>query len=55
MKTKKIDLSNMSSLIVLIVLCMYLGRLGSLTFAMALGEHMAKAEVRMPEERIVVG
>lgn len=38
-----------------LVLCMYLGRLGSLTFAMALGEHGTKTEVRMPEEKIVIG
>lgn len=40
---------------VLIILCMYAGRLGSLTFAMALGEHTAKTEVRVPEERVIVG
>lgn len=40
---------------VLIALCMYLGRLGSLTFAMALGEHSLKTEVRLPQEQIVIG
>lgn len=39
----------------LVVLCMYLGRLGSLTFAMALGEHALKTEVRVPQEQIIIG
>ncbi|MDO4739166.1 MAG: TrkH family potassium uptake protein [Eubacteriales bacterium] len=40
---------------VLIVLCMYCGRLGSLTFAMALGEHALKTEVRVPQEQVIIG
>jgi len=39
----------------IIALCMYFGRLGSLTFAMALGEHALKTEVRVPQEQIIIG
>lgn len=47
------DLSPLGSYAV--VLLMYLGRVGSVSFAVALLERKAKAPIRYPEETIIVG
>ena len=47
------DLCDFSA--VIIVLLMYLGRVGSLSFAMALLERRAHARVRCPEESVTIG
>ena len=47
------DLCDFSAII--ITLLMYLGRVGSLSFAMALLERRAQAPVRCPEEAVTIG
>lgn len=47
------DLNNFSAII--ITLLMYLGRVGSISFAMALLERRAQAPVRCPEESVTIG
>ena len=47
------DLSSFSALI--ITLLMYLGRVGSISFAMALLERRAHSPVRCPEEAVTIG
>lgn len=47
------DLNDFSAII--ITLLMYLGRVGSLSFAMALLERRAHARVRCPEEAVTIG
>ena len=47
------DLCDFSA--VVIVILMYLGRVGSISFAMALLERRAQAPVRCPEEAVTIG
>lgn len=47
------DLSAMSK--ILIIITMFIGRLGPMTFALALGEKKVKQNLRYPKENILVG
>lgn len=47
------DLNSISRL--LVILLMYCGRIGSLSFALAFTQSMKKAKVRLPEEKITIG
>ena len=40
---------------VVVMLLMYCGRLGSLSFAMAIAERRVTPAVRLPEEQITIG
>lgn len=47
------ELNDFSAVVITIL--MYLGRVGSLSFAMALLERRAHARVRCPEEPVTIG
>lgn len=47
------DLSAMSK--ILLIITMFIGRLGPMTFALALGEKKVKQNLRYPKENILVG
>lgn len=47
------ELTNLSR--VIIVLLMYAGRLGSLTFAILLTNRSSRANVQYPAEKLIVG
>ena len=47
------DLSVISQ--ILIIICMYCGRLGSLSFALVFAQNKKQDSVRQPQEKIIVG
>ena len=51
----KVQLGFFSAVVLVIIIVMFIGRIGPLTMALALGERQESARFAYPSERVMVG